>query len=219
MGESDAMAAWKPPAEWFERWWEPRDFFLAVWEHSKPIPSVDLMTRPELRALQEAYVAGLFTMIRGQHQDGLSLKLPRDRFPDFDLRLHATVLSFEVVQADEPGRRRGDEYHEVARREARGLPRQIEHFDPDESERAALPAIALAIEKKASKHYQPAPHLLVYVNFFLFRTPALEPLGRLAVPWREEFPEIWLLWGAHAVRCSPNPTCLTARWLPEGFIA
>jgi hypothetical protein len=212
------QTAWEPPADWFERWWEPTEFFLAVLKHSKPIPSEELMTRPELRKLLEAYVAGLFSMIRSQHQEGLSLRLRRDTFPDFDLRLNTTEFPFEVVEADQPERRRDEEYRQIGRREAQGLPSKIEHFDPDESEHAALPAIGLAIENKAGKRYRPAPHLLVYVNFWLFDVPPLELLKRLVRPWQDLFPEIWLLWGGHIVRCSPDPIRLTIRWVPPGLV-
>jgi hypothetical protein len=76
-------------------------------------------------------------------------------------------------------------------------------FDPNEEEVAALPAVARAIERKARKLYAPSPHLLVYVNFSLFRVLPLTQRQAvdLADPWHERFLSIWLLWGANAVRC------------------
>jgi hypothetical protein len=126
------------------------------------------------------------------------------------------VDKFELTEADRERRRRGDEYREAAALRTMGLRPTPGSFDPLEMERDALPAIALAIERKAAKHYQPAPHLLVYVNFALFRELPLteEQAIQIVAPWRERFASVWLLWGANAVRCWPNPAKIVARNLP-----
>ena len=63
------------------------------------------------------------------------------------------------------------------------------------------------VEKKAAKKYKPEPNLLVYVNFALFDVPPLTPadFGALLKASRESFPELWLLWGANAIQCWPDP--------------
>jgi len=199
----------RPPAEWFNRWWHPAEFFPMVQKHNEPIPSDEFFARPEFQPLREAYAAGLFSWILAQERSVL-VKLDADRFPDFDLKLHEGEVRFELVEANQPGRRRTEEYREAARREAAGLPERIETFDPDAEQQAALPAIRHAVELKAAKKYKPAPHLLVYVNFWLFNKPPLTPaqFGRLLQPWRESFPELWLLWQGHAIRCWPDPVRL-----------
>ena len=209
----------EPPVEWFERWWPPLAFLTVVLEHNRDVPSDAFFARAELQPLREAYAAGLFATILSETQ-AVALRLRRDRFPDFDLRIGEHIQAFELVEADKPGRRRGDEYKEAAQREAEGLPPSVEHFDPDAEEQAAPEAIREAIAKKAQKSYAPAPPLLVYVNFWLFHAPSLTPeqFAALVAPWREQFPEIWLLWGANAIRCWPDPARLVAQSLPSGLI-
>ena len=160
--------------EWFERWWPPLAFLTVVLEHNRDVPSDAFFARAELQPLREAYAAGLFATILSETQ-AVALRLRRDRFPDFDLRIGEHIQAFELVEADKPGRRRGDEYKEAAQREAEGLPPSVEHFDPDAEEQAAPEAIREAIAKKAQKSYAPAPPLLVYVNFWLFHAPSLTP--------------------------------------------
>jgi len=46
----------------------------------------------------------------------------------------------------------------------------------------------------------------------------LEDFGALAKPWSDKFPEIWLLWGANAIRCSPKPEMITATSVPKGMV-
>jgi len=207
---------YQPPPEWFDRWWEPKEFFTVVREHNQQVPEVDFFERAELQPLREAYAAGLFATILAE-EHAVSLRLQRERFPDFDLRIDDQVLPFELVEADRPGRRRGDEYRGAARREAAGFPPKIEEFDPQLEEKAAIPAIKRAIAEKAAKRYKPAPYLLVYVNFWLFDQPPLttDQFAGLVSRWRDQFPEIWLLWGAKAIRCWPNPVRLAARSLPD----
>jgi hypothetical protein len=203
------------PPEWFNRWWSPPEFFATVKKHNDAIPELDFFANPKLQPLRGAYAAGFFSYILAQARSVL-VKLDADRFPDFDLRFDKNIVGFELVEADQEGRRRTDEYREAERRKSAGLPEEMEFFDPVEELEAAVPAIQRAVEKKAAKNYKPAPHLLVYVNFWLFDKPPLTPAefeARLQ-QWRQAFPEVWLLWGANAIRCWPDPTCLVG--VPPG---
>jgi hypothetical protein len=159
--------SFEPPADWFGCWWDPERLLNAVRRHNEAVPAEEQFGRPELKPLSEAYAAAMFGTIRSQSAP-CSIRLIRDGFPDFELRFAARVDQFELTEADREGRRRGDEYREAAALRAMGLRPTPEAFDPLEQQRAALPAAALAIQRKAAKHYRPAPHLLVYVNFFLF---------------------------------------------------
>src|SRR5262249_2271610 len=137
---------------------------------------------------------------------------------DFDLKLGDTAVGFELVEADRSERRRADEYKEAARREAAGLPDKLDGVDPIEERQAAIPPICRGGERKAGKKYRPAPDPLVYVNFSLFDKPPLTAgqFGQLLQPWRASFPEVWLLWGANAIRCWPDPAHLVGA-PPEVF--
>lgn len=217
MSDRLKLTEYQPPAEWFDCWWQPQEFFTTVLKHNQRVPEVDFFECAELQPLREAYAAGLFATIRAEQGGPVALRLQRDRFPDFDLRVeNDQVLPFELVEAYRPGRRRGEEYKEAARRKAEGLPPVLEEFDPEAEEKAAIPAIEQAVAKKAEKWYKPAPNLLVYVNFWIFDKPplALEQFAELVSPWRTRFAEIWLLWGANAIRCWPEPVRLVAQSLP-----
>jgi hypothetical protein len=209
----------RPPQEWFKDWWASTDFQPLVYEHNSKISGADFFNRAELQQLREAYAAGLFAWILGERHK-VRVKLDSDRFPDFQLERDGTVLPFELVEAYRTGERRGAEYKEAEKRKAAGLPDRLDAFDTVEDEKKAAPAITKAIEKKALKQYGSAPYLLVYVNFWLFDKPqmALEDFGVLAKPWCDKFPEIWLLWGANAIRCSPNPEMISATSVPKGMV-
>lgn len=198
-----------PPA-WFDRWWEPEEFFRAVVNYIGSLPSPDdVVTAPRYQRVREAYVGGFFAMIRDQHADApVRVKLEADRFPDVNVRISDSMLLFEVVEVQRPDRRRGDEYREDADRAARGLPPRVRSADPLFEQRAAALGIANALESKASRHYHPAPRLLVYVNLWLISNmddTLLNDIREAATPYRDAFPELWLLWKANVIRCWPDP--------------
>jgi hypothetical protein len=186
------------PAEWFDRWWEPAAFLAAVHVHKQRFRYFEDMRRHELEALLDAWATSRFASILSQNRP-VSIRLERDRyrFPDFTLRVRKEILPFELTGAHQAGRRLHEEYRRAAARKARGLPPEIELFDSGEEEEAAVPAVVRVIEKKAKKHYSPAPHLLVYVNFICGTDePPITNLQafQLADRWSKDFTSCWLLW-------------------------
>ncbi len=212
MNRSTILEFKNPPPEWFDRWWTPAEFATAVSAHKETIPTLDFMCRSKAKPIREAWAAARYATILSQDRP-VSIQLERDRFPDFNLRVRHELQPFEVVEADQVGRRRSEEYRRAAEREAAGLPPEIEHFDPWEEEQAAIPAIVRAIEAKAAKHYRPAPHLLVYVDFWLEGEPPNEILNgvRSAEQHRNSFAAIWLLWGNFIIRLWPRPAKIRER--------
>jgi len=218
-GATVDIRSYLPPPEWFGRWWDPAELLVSVRDHNEHVPSELLFTRPELKPLLEAHAAARFAAIRGQDLQ-CSIRLATERFPDFELRIQHQLQQFELTEADHDGRKRGDEYREAAKRKVAGLQPDVELISPDDEERDALSAIARAIERKAAKRYAPPPpHLLVYVNFSLFRELRLKRLDvlQLVEPWTGRFASIWLLWGANALRCWPNPAHIVDRDPMRGF--
>ena len=203
------MGNYEPPSEWFNDWWSPSEFFAAVQSLTDPIPDVDFVTSPECQKLREGWVAGFFSRVLTQ-QWPILVKLDPGPFPDFALTISGTVRPFELVEAYRRDRQRTKEYREAARRAAAGLPAPLKEFDAIELRDAALPAIRSAVEGKAAKKYSVPPSLLVYVNFPLFTKPPLTPeeFAHSLEPWRDSFPDVWLLWGAWAMRCWPDPIAL-----------
>lgn len=200
------IAEFLPPAEWFDKWWEPAEFAASVHAHKQTVPIVEFMCRSQLKPLREAWAAARFATILSQDRP-VSINLERDRFPDFNLRVRGETQLFELVEANRAGRHRSQEYRFAAASEAAGQSLELEHFDPAEEEQAAIPAIAHVIELKAKKYYKPAPHLLVYVNFWLDGEPPITNLQAVQITerWRDAFTGFWLLWGSFIVRLWPRP--------------
>ncbi len=181
------------PPEWFDRWWTPAEFAMAVNAHKETISASDFMCRSEAKPIREAWAAARYAIILSQDRP-VSIQLEPDRFPDFNLRVRDELQPFEMCEAGRVGRRRSDEYRRAAEREAAGSPRGIEHFDSWEEERAAIPAIVRAIKAKAGKRYRPVPHLLIYVNFELDGEPPKEifEAARVAKRHCDRFVAVWL---------------------------
>lgn len=200
-----------PPA-WFDRWSTPAEFAAAVDALKGTISDVDFMCRSEAKPMREAWAAARYaTILSGDRP--VSIQLERDRFPDFNLRVRDELQLFEIVEADQPGRRRTEEYRLLAERKTAGLPPEIEEFDPKEEQQAAIPAIVRAIEAKAAKRYRPAPHLLVYVNFWLGGEPPTEIWTAVESAERHHnsFAATWLLWGGFIIRLWPRPAKIRER--------
>ena len=201
-----------PPAAWFDRWWCPQALLESVRAQMDAIPGCVpgnlIFNKPALKPVREAWAAAKFTTIRAQaRRCEIRMVDPAFGFPDFEILLDDAIERFEQTEADREGRRRGDEYSEADRLVASGAPAGLEHYDPDEEMAAAPQAISVALELKAKEHYQPRPHLLVYVDFPTDNgRPPLKDLQavQLVGPYRDTFLSIWLLWGDNAVRCWPG---------------
>jgi hypothetical protein len=201
-----------PPDQWFDDWWEPRRLLAMVTDHTKLVGRDQLFNDPSLKPLLEAWAAAKFATVLSQDRQ-VTLRLERDRFPDFQLKVCDEFQQFELVEADREGRRRGNEYQEIAEREAQGLPPETEMFDPGEEESEAISALGRAIKRKAAKKSNPCPHLIVYVNFFLFGEPPIPTLlaSEMASQWDDSFASAWLLWGSFVIRLWPRPAKIRDR--------
>lgn len=183
-----------------DRWWEPR----ALLDHAHAIriatPECEFFCEPEYKKMREAIAAAEFATRRPWNRDWQVRPVPEDeRFPDAELRCDNDVHPFEIVEADRESRRRCDEY-----RAAKGLPRQWEHYDPDEEAATALDEIKRVVGQKAAKLYSPKPHLLVYVNFLGGELTSLYAAG-LHDLFGKSFQSAWLLWQQGTFRLWPNP--------------
>lgn len=183
-----------------DRWWEPRT--LLDFAHSIRIatPEDEFFCEPAYKKVREAITAAEFATRRPWNQDWRVRPVPEDeRFPDVELRCDDDVRPFEIVEADRENRRRCDEY-----RAAKGLPRQWEHYDPDEEAATALDEIRRVVGQKAAKLYSPKPHLLVYVNLSDGEPTSLYAAA-LHDQFGEKFRSAWLLWRSDTFRLWPNP--------------
>ncbi len=151
------------------------------------IGSTNLFNQSGLTFLTDALTAAEFGQLRQAEQ----VRLVDDVWPDFELRIGGRVEQFEAVEADDPDRKRGDEYKNdtgEAQVEKRSL-RQTADLIPI--------WLAIACQKKADKHYGSRANLVVYLNASDYgirqkETEQAFPDATSAV--KDCFNEVWVYW-------------------------
>jgi hypothetical protein len=159
----------------------------------------DLFNRSGLTFVLEAYVAAELGIIRDASFVSLIIA---DR-PDFELHFKDMVELYEVVEADMPERRRGDEYAALATAGCPTYDWPVEKWATSEQASRSIRAMA---EKKAKRAeelaakgtpYPEETRLLFYVNLGDFGAHAKE-IGDVfpsaVEPARKWFSSIWVLW-------------------------
>jgi hypothetical protein len=158
-----------------------------------------LFTKGGLRFIHEAYVGAELGVIRG----AVSVSLIDAERPDFALQFDNRTELYEVVEADRPGRRRGDEYKAL---KAAGYPIThwpVEDWANGEQAYDALHAMAEKKAKKAAKlaakgiPYPEQTRLLFYLNLMDFGAHTEEIISvfsRAIEPARKGFSSVWVLW-------------------------
>ena len=145
-------------------------------------------TQAGLEFFREAFVAGRFASAVGAEHVRLVHPDPR---PDFELRTRGQVEAFELVEADTPGRRRGEAYAEpaagpVSAPEAGWLTAE-----------GAAAMLATAAAKKADGRYDRGVRLLIHLNPTDHDAQqaeietAMKPATAAAA---NVFAEVWVFW-------------------------
>ena len=175
-----------------ERWQSPAEMKQTSDMLRKAIGSDVFFNKGGLTFIREAIVAAEFGAARRAESVRL-VPYPAER-PDFELKTSEGVESFELVEADTNGRRRGDEY----RKPANSVRNEVVADDAPSDESLVSMVRAAAIKK--AKVYPPGTQLLIYLNANRFE--AEWPSGFLdAVTAAEPFFEaIWIIWQGTTVR-------------------
>lgn len=134
-------------------WMDADAFRLRVDQIIRPLSRQVFFGQAGLAFLRDAWIAA-------RAATALSSDLVRlvsaDR-PDFEIQIDGEIQQFEATEADQEGRRRGDE-HELAELTP----------DPAEKWRERFEAIPAALDrvvtKKIGKDYPPGVGLMIYVN-------------------------------------------------------
>ena len=185
--------------EWLSEWRSPTEMAAYVEAVNDKMGSPDFFRQGGVEFLREAWLAAQF----GQHRESLSVRLvpEAERWPDFEARTADATERVECVEADVPGRRRGNEYRETEERIANGQP-ILEHY-PEEDWIARADLVPEALERviaaKVRKCYAGRASLLVYLNIgeFGIRQAEIEAAMAPAVaPALPYFPHVWILWKA-----------------------
>lgn len=177
---------------WLSDWRSPAEAARYVSEVNNSMGSTDFFGQSGAEFLRDAWLASKFGQLRGC--GAVRLVPAADRWPDFEARRLGEVERVECVEADLPGRRRGDEY-----RRAEGCP-TVENDPVDEwiARASATPtALANAISRKLAKKYPPGASLLVYLNIVSWGVGQAQieaAMGKATEPALAHFRRVWILW-------------------------
>ena len=180
-------------------WHSPSEVALYLEKIIDEIGVVVFFNQAGLAFLRDAWAAAKFaSKLKGEEKD-CHIRLVSGEWPDFEIRDADTILAFECVEADIPGRRRGEEIRkETESAESSGL---IVEDDPVEDwvKRADQVPLALSIaaEKKAAKSYSSGANLLIYLNideYGIRQNEIISAMVRSTGAARHSFTSVWVLW-------------------------
>lgn len=181
-------------------WHTPECVARIVADANRHLGSSDFFNQPGLQFLREMWVGAELAAAR---------KLPRLRLhqsphepPDFVVDTGSAEEEFEVTEADDPGRRRGDEY--------RSTEFAIEHHSEEDETRLLLSGadwISRAYSRKLEKGCFQSFHLVVYVPQSLLWTkpPLVHSFIRAKLPkGAGHFKSLWVIWAEYAYWFHPR---------------
>lgn len=179
-------------------WLNPSEMQKIVDSVNTDIGSEVLFNQAGLAFLRDAWIAAEVAIIQGADL----VRLVSDEWPDFEVRINHETKQYEAVEADDPARRRGDEYKNLEDGEM--------EEDPvgDWIERANQSSqwIANACSKKAKKRYAANVNLIVYLNmseFGIRHDEVLSNFSGAVSSAKNSFEEIWILWKKKLYRAYP----------------
>lgn len=183
--EKSALLSWR--AELTARQ-NPKGFRGRVEEIHQGIESDTFYNQGGMQFLRDAWIAGrVATALQAE-----SVRLLPEERPDFEIGIGGSFRLFEATEADEPNRRRGDEYRKVTT--------EIE-WDPVEDWRRrfdAIPAsVRTVVSKKLEKRYEKWVNLVIYVNLSSYGAYTDEGIAILkdeTEAAKDAFQEIYVLW-------------------------
>ena len=182
---------------WLSNWRSADEMATYVGTVNDAMGSADFFSQAGTEFLRDAWAAAKFA----DHQtcDQVRLVPEIERWPDFEVRVNGRTEQFECVEADLPGRRRGDEYREAERRTATGESTII--HDPVENwhlrAEQVLPAVGTAVSRKLAKNYARGASLLVSLNIDEWGVQQHEietGLAAAVAPALPYFVAVWVLW-------------------------
>jgi hypothetical protein len=166
-----------------------------VFEINTAMGSADFFGQGGIAFLRDAWLAAEF----GKHRKSVAVQLvaDSDQWPDFRAETDGVIECIECVEADIPGRRRGDEYRVAARKQT-GTNVVDDPVEDWITRADSVPAsLSAAIAKKIGKRYAGSAGLLVNLNINEFGIRQLEieaAMGPSIAPALQCFQHVWILW-------------------------
>ena len=170
--------------------YQSADAFLAEVEKFRTVTDERFFNDNRYKKVQEAWIAGHCARALETLERPVQVRLvaDRERFPDFQMQIDGREHEFEVVTVMKPNRKLGQEYKRRAHEKLLLTP-----YRPALGERRGPCWVAVAIHRKARKHYGTRPHLLIYANFEANELD-LKHVAAAAGAAMEQFLSVWVLW-------------------------
>lgn len=189
--------------------WHKPNHFLEVINRLRPSDSADYFNAPGNQIFRDAWIAGEFA-IRGTSEE---VRLVNDNWPDFQVSQAGTVRAFESIEADLPGRRRGDEYKDWKKRNYQPEPDEVDNW---RARRDAIPiALENCVRKKTAKNYDVKARrkvgLVINLNLGTYgewRGDIETQIFEKTRPAAAVFQDVWVLWDNRLYRTWPEPLIL-----------
>ncbi len=179
-------------------WQTPETMSAAADEAMNGLGSTNLFNQGGLAFLRDAWIAAEFGAIRNAEK----VRLVSDNWPDFELCIGGRVEAFEAVEADEPDRRRGEEYrHGIGDLEDDPVEDWVARAEQ------APGWLRAACLKKAGKNYGGRANLVIYLNLdeYGIRQSEVEACFCHATKnVKDAFETVWVLWKKRAYRVWPS---------------
>ena len=179
-----------------EEWQSAQDFRDAL-DKLRAEYGKQLLSKSEFTSLfRDAYAASAFAFHRGAEK----VRLIKANQPDFEIEALGRKQMYEVVEADTPGRRRGDEIkHQPERVTGTPLPDDLLL-----TAELAQQILETAAKRKDKDIYLPEWGLVIVLNPIRLggqeQHDIEEGLARATAVVKDRFEEVWVLWGHAAYK-------------------
>ena len=177
-------------------WQLPEDLSSRVDATMDRLGSVDLFNQPGLAFVRDAWIAAQFGRCRKANQ----IRLVGDTWPDFELMIEERIEAFEAVEADDPRRRRGDEYENDT---GGATSDRVEDWIA-RAEQAPVwleAACTKKVDKRYDKHCGKRANLVIYLNLSEYDIRQKEVESCFASSTssaKDAFDTVWVLWKERA---------------------
>ncbi len=182
------------------RWYSPSEMIDCADTLMDKLGVTDLFSQPGIEFVREAWIAGHF----GKQRRAKFVRWIAEERPDFSLQFSdGSTENYELVEADAPDRRRGNEYKHAA---SGGHPLRNASIVQWATPQMTLKIIQAAVNRKTTRAeklqrqgipYPSETRLLIYLNIggSEVHQREIENIFSQAVePARRWFSSIWIFW-------------------------
>jgi len=171
---------------------EPASLLKGVENEMQRVSQEQLFNNPKYQKLKESWCASMFGLGIQKHVSPCEVAInnSNNRLDvDFYLKTPSGIWEFQLVEIQEPGRRRGLLYRQLST-----LRRTLIPYEPERGRTEGPGWIANGVERKKAKNYagKQSLNLLVYVNFTAHNLQ-YEALVRALSTYSDSFPSLWLV--------------------------